>query len=587
MLADTFLREKFDPHWTEIEYKRGGGRDFLGVETLSEGILADLLPGINNQTRRARYYSFWAWVLHDFIYDQDATHTQAGFYQWLRRRESALILAYLSHGCGGGAAGTDQGNQRWEGGAAASYPLGWKSLLSVDGGGYQLYYRGALLEMNIITRSEDSPHDDLIKTVGLGLADAYAESVAETQYVRHYLDATRLRKADVEDFAQRGCLCQVGRYEGERWRLIDAFFRFDTPHVHAVRRLASLCLFLDIIAQSDGQPLGQDAFRALLYFWSFDDQHIYRPQGNLIVPAQRWRVFQLRQYFVFAVESLWSIFLDRVEIEALNDQEYLAWLLGELDLSALADEFNLSLPVANPRELELQAFYETVREALPPEALKPGPAALQTNLNEMSLTRQIRRERSGLNVQVRAGQALLMLALIYWRCQPWRGSSGWRYASDHYAAGRMPIESYLRHVERAFEENWTLARWLGWFHHRYLWLQHRRVALEKLISRGQETAKFELVDDVPPDAGGDGSQVRTPRFRGIGADAPKMNAPRFPSALGIMTDLRLIESLQGGAYRLCPDGAALLDRFRTYTVPEKTEPENDETADRSQAATGG
>ncbi len=135
MIDHAFLREHYDPHWTEIEYKRGGGRDFLGIETLSEGILADLLPGINNQTRRARYYSFWAWMLHDFIYDKDATHTQAGFYQWLHRREDALILAYLSHGCGGGAAGTDQGNQRWEDGKATSYPLGWKSLLSVDGSG--------------------------------------------------------------------------------------------------------------------------------------------------------------------------------------------------------------------------------------------------------------------------------------------------------------------------------------------------------------------------------------------------------------------------------------------------------------------
>jgi hypothetical protein len=31
-----------------IEYKRAGGRDFLGIETLSEAILSDLLPGINS-----------------------------------------------------------------------------------------------------------------------------------------------------------------------------------------------------------------------------------------------------------------------------------------------------------------------------------------------------------------------------------------------------------------------------------------------------------------------------------------------------------------------------------------------------------
>lgn len=105
-----------------------------------------------------------------------------------------------------------------------------------------------------------------------------------------------------------------------------------------------------------------------------------------------------------------------------------------------------------------------------------------------------------------------MLALMYWRCQPWRNGPGWIYASDQYAAGRLPIESYLRHVERAFGEGWTLASWLGWFHHRYIWLQHRRVTLEKLVSRSQETAKFELVDDAPPDAGNNGSQVGEPRF---------------------------------------------------------------------------
>ena len=180
-----------------------------------------------------------------------------------------------------------------------------------------------------------------------------------------------------------------------------------------------------------------------------------------------------------------------------------------------------------------------------------------------------------------------MLALIYWRCQPWHDVPGWIYASDRYAAGRLSIERYLRHVGRAFREDWTLARWLGWFHHRYLWLQHRRVTLEKLSSRGQETAKFELVDDVPPDAGRDSSRVRVSRFRGTDTDSPKMNAPRFPSALAIMTDLDLIEPIQSDGYRLRPDGAALLERFRTYTVPEWTDPEDDEAADRPEAATGG
>ena len=43
----------YDPARTEREYSEGGARDDLGIEILSESILADLLPGINNQTHRA------------------------------------------------------------------------------------------------------------------------------------------------------------------------------------------------------------------------------------------------------------------------------------------------------------------------------------------------------------------------------------------------------------------------------------------------------------------------------------------------------------------------------------------------------
>jgi hypothetical protein len=74
----TLFKNPFDPHWTEQIYDAGNARDDLGLETLSESILSDLLPGINNQTRWARYYSFWAWVLRDFIQDPQANHTHAG-----------------------------------------------------------------------------------------------------------------------------------------------------------------------------------------------------------------------------------------------------------------------------------------------------------------------------------------------------------------------------------------------------------------------------------------------------------------------------------------------------------------------------
>ena len=575
MLDGPLLERKLhDPHWTSPQFSEGGARDALGVETLSEAILADLLPGINNQTGRARYYSFWAWVLRDFILDERATHTQMGFYEWLRRREDTLILANLHHDCGVGAAGTTQGAQVWQDGSRSAYDVTWKSLLSVSGGAYQLYYRGVLQEMNITLDSGDGPHDELTKTLGVPLADAYAASVAETAYVRRYLDAAKLSKPIIEDFAGHGCLCELHQHEAERKALVAAFFRFDSPDAFAVRRLASLCFFLDVIEQSNGQPLTQMDMRKVMYFWSFGTDHAYQPVGNLLEPAQRWRCFQLRQWFVFALESLWSRFLKRIEVESLRGSEYMAWLLPRLNLTAMAQEFGAELPHADARSLPARVFYEAVRDALPAGALKAGPLSLSTPLNEGALADPIWRKESETDVQVRVGHALLMLVLMYYRCQPWQDQPGWRYLSNSFGAGRLPVEGYLHRVDRALAEDWSLSRWLGWLHSHCLWLQHRRVALQKLASRSQETASFEVADEEEGEGIGALAQTNEPLFRGLRTDSPKMNAPRFPSALRILADLRLIEPLSTEGYGLLADGKALLDQFRNYSVPTVDEAES-------------
>ncbi len=279
--------------------------------------------GINNQTRRARYYSFWAWALNEFRNDENAEHNnQQGFYKWARNREDVLILAYLLHNCGGGIAGTMQAAPIWAEGEPASYSVTWPSLLSVKGGAYELYYRGALGEMNITGKPTDDPnstdkpselkHDALTKTVGAKLAEAYAEAVAPSHFVQSLSNATIVRKEDIADFIPYGCICNVSNFEKERRALIDAFFRFDSPDAYAVKRLASLCLFLDIVKNSEGEPLNEDHFRQLLYFWSYGTHHRYDPEGNLLLQAERWRAFQFRQYFVYAYESLWSFFLSSI-----------------------------------------------------------------------------------------------------------------------------------------------------------------------------------------------------------------------------------------------------------------------------------
>jgi hypothetical protein len=311
-----------------------------------------------------------------------------------------------------------------------------------------------------------------------------------------------------------------------------------------------------------------------MFFWSYENYHPYKPDGNLLQPAQRWRFFQMRQYFVYFMESFWSLFLHHIQEESLTAKEYLGWVVENLDLKYLSREWQIEFPKKNPLKLTVQEFYDSIKRSLPPKAWQDGTAAFEIPLNEQTLTLRIRRERSYHDVNMMAGSALIGLSLLYWRCLPWVGSSGWYYHTDRYAVGRLPFESHMRQVERGFTEGWPLVVWLQWLHQHCLWLQHRRVALEKLVSRRQEVYKFELLSDEPDNLVTDVQ----PKFHGIDVDVPKTNGPRFPSAMNILEDLSLIEQYKDG-YKLTGDGLALLERFRTYKVPEWVDTQDDQTTE--------
>ena len=65
------------PYWTERMYRPGGGQDHLGLgSVVTERILPRLSPGINVQTVRPRYWSFYAFVLSEF-WSRDLPRTRA------------------------------------------------------------------------------------------------------------------------------------------------------------------------------------------------------------------------------------------------------------------------------------------------------------------------------------------------------------------------------------------------------------------------------------------------------------------------------------------------------------------------------
>jgi hypothetical protein len=94
------------PKWTRRVAVDDGGRDPLGLSRVADKLTDHLLQGITTQTRRARYYSFYSWVLWH-IAREEAPTTWSAFEQAFRRRDTLFATASLAYDKDSHVAGVD------------------------------------------------------------------------------------------------------------------------------------------------------------------------------------------------------------------------------------------------------------------------------------------------------------------------------------------------------------------------------------------------------------------------------------------------------------------------------------------------
>src|SRR5262245_57081919 len=72
------------------------GLDHLGVLAPSIDLYGQLLPGITNVTNRARYYSFYPWLIWSFE-KRYSDHSRESFIRILRRADCLITLVAAYH----------------------------------------------------------------------------------------------------------------------------------------------------------------------------------------------------------------------------------------------------------------------------------------------------------------------------------------------------------------------------------------------------------------------------------------------------------------------------------------------------------
>lgn len=533
-----------DPRWTALIYNNMGGEDFLGLRAIAARNVEYLMPGITTITPRARYYPFYSWLLFEYGQSHPSGMSLGAF---IKRREQIFVLANLAWAdssddisLGIGLQGSGALSKHWEAHRETdSIPLTKNNYLKASRGGFDAY-SGVVQDLNLIRWQDTGTLDILPK--GLKLAEAFEEAVRDTHYYEHRQDFDQAETISNEVLVEYGARCYLGGLASSPDRLptLEALFAFETdqPRPHpgeSGKSLANMKVTLGLILhmlEEAELPLGENAFRAAIALGPCEDYALYQPADPLRPFLAHWQMFQLREYYVYALYALWSYFLHWLRLEGPRTfEEFRAHLDEMIDLAELAEEVGFAIPSKSVDQWSLESWLsEILKAAGVPEgdwAERCRAFSQKSDLpfNEHALYLKLKRtNRSEASRHV--GLSWLMLSVLYlrlsglqendrWDAWYWAQSGGVRRRSLHLFI--KDISSFMTSGESVLDACCSLYR-------DYIIAQHTIIVLEKWRDRGSNTFHFNYEEG---------------RFEWVKDDSTGFSASRFRQARQMLADLGL------------------------------------------------
>ncbi|MCX4695887.1 hypothetical protein [Streptomyces sp. NBC_01408] len=302
------------PGWISPVLKHRGGHDSLGLQTTTQDrLMPELLPGILQLSRRARYLSFYAFLLSTYAQDRQPESPHA-LHQYIRRWEwdYGLAVLHCPRGCGSSPIGARRLDPLVRGGTGP-FPRG----LSVKSpqGGYGLNYRAPLMDFGVVVR-EGTPLGGIPLPLDVlspaepaqRLADTFRTAVRDTAYHRGRMweGDFPLEAHVLEEFAEAACLCRLDEHRhGDEREALHAVMlgagAADTDSPTARQRSLSVAHFLSLIEADPEVVASVDAFRQALW------EPATRGRRHAVVAGQ-WAAVAAKDVWQEALCSLWDGF---------------------------------------------------------------------------------------------------------------------------------------------------------------------------------------------------------------------------------------------------------------------------------------
>ena len=476
------------PRWVTPSLDVKEGRDPLGLQTTTiDRLMPRLLPGILELSRRARYFSFYAFLL-DLYREQRRTPTGAALSDFIKSREWEFGLAVLNcpHECDSSPVGA-QKLRGVVGHREPPYPRGQ----SVESpfGGFGLYYRSPLSDMGLVARSGTLLGDAPIPIDVLydnerahRLADTFREAVKDTEYFRTWMmRSDPLPREVLVEYARVACLCQLNEREAERNAVFHAMFGSDpddesqeTPppeddaddaeviprSTAVIQRRRSVAHYLCLIEANPDVPDNDGSYRDAL--WSPPPTR--SPEETVV--AGQWAALIAKDIWQESLCSIWSEFCRRgLNATLARDGVGLSWD----ETRTLVESMVGGPPTLNAgiHSAELLSLVSDGRVTLG-DAMPQDIAA--TSLEQL---------RSATASADTATSGLIVLLELHRRASN-RTDLGWSNAASLRSAWQPSVAAVLAELTTHLETGPALVDTLWWIVQTFIIGVHERIAYSKL-----------------------------------------------------------------------------------------------------------
>ncbi|MBZ0095531.1 MAG: hypothetical protein K8H75_09225 [Sulfuricella sp.] len=510
---------KIDTNWVSPPQSIGG-LDHLGTQAPCVLIYAQLLPGITNVTDRARYYSFYPWLIWSFEqrYEKDDA---AIFVEFFRRADCLFTLISERH-----ARITDRDNERH--GIAmvgriqltqaldrleSGEPLRLSQYTAQElpfryfknpMGGLSQYYAGTLSDLKLVDASA-KPWIRYTKEFGIPLAEQVNASIEPDRFW-NVIESDNVRLEDLDALAAF-CACRLPQSIDECRTLTDLYFdRTKSYDQEGIQRKRSLGLILNLTQSlSEGHDLTEQVFRACTYSGALPGQTAWVVPESLQSTLACWAIYQRNDLLSIACQTVLGLVLR--ELEPQDAASKIAYGSVEIFAETFSKGRAVSAVAKKLGAGSFASYIDRLSETAPPLG------SWENEAHEFQIAlRMLTSWSRGDDTETLVDASVSLLALLACRDN---------LSQSPYGGVAMPPEAlndYPINLAsfRARVATWRSMSFADFFANLVTWClnTHLRVALRKLRQTGRSTFHMrpserglEVVGEIPPPAN------TTPRFR--------------------------------------------------------------------------